>query len=447
MLRSADLFTLFTAIRDGECVSIVGLSNMGKSRFLRDATSPIVRERFLQDPSRAWLFVHVDCNLMAERSEQGLHELILRSAIEEMQYNQASLDLKTQLDTCYQQVIEPQSPIRSPLAFTRAIGLLCERSGCTVVILFDEFDDPFETLEGRAFLNLRATKDRYREALIYITATDRRLGDICNDHEHGEFIELVGPRVQWLGFLNREDSRALGQQLAQARGEALGDEALDFIVAQAGGHPGLMRSVIGTLMRTGIGTPLNARMDALRQTEQLIEHDPNVRAECDKLWIQLSPTEQAALLAHATGDPEDALTLEQLRIKRILARPNEGEDRRAVTGEVWRSYLNRQAILRMGTRRTVRVDIDSGEVYVNERKIEPLTDLEYKLLLLLYGRLNKIVDKYTIVTNVWGEGYLEDVDDVRIEKLVSRLRAKLEPNATDPKYLTTVRGRGYRLVG
>ena len=60
---------------------------------------------------------------------------------------------------------------------------------------------------------------------------------------------------------------------------------------------------------------------------------------------------------------------------------------------------------------------------------------------------NKIVDKYTIVTNVWGEGYLEDVDDVRIEKLVSRLRAKLEPNATDPKYLTTVRGRGYRLVG
>ena len=414
MLRSADLFTLFTAIRDGECVSIVGLSNMGKSRFLRDATSPIVRERFLQDPSRAWLFVHVDCNLMAERSEQGLHELILRSAIEEMQYNQASLDLTTQLDTCYQQVIEPQSPIRSPLAFTRAIGLLCERSGCTVVILFDEFDDPFETLEGRAFLNLRATKDRYREALIYITATDRRLGDICNDHEHGEFIELVGPRVQWLGFLNREDSRALGQQLAQARGEALGDEALDFIVAQAGGHPGLMRSV---------------------------------RAECDKLWIQLSPTEQAALLAHATGDPEDALTLEQLRIKRILARPNEGEDRRAVTGEVWRSYLNRQAILRMGTRRTVRVDVDSGEVYVNERKIEPLTDLEYKLLLLLYGRLNKIVDKYTIVTNVWGEGYLEDVDDVRIEKLVSRLRAKLEPNATDPKYLTTVRGRGYRLVG
>ena len=447
MLRSADLFTLFTAIRDGECVSIVGLSNMGKSRFLREVTSPIVRERFLQDPSRAWLFVYVDCNLMAERSEQGLRELILRSAIEELQRNQASLDLTAQLDACYQQVIEPQSPIRSPLAFTRAIGLLCEHSGRTVVILFDEFDDPFETLEGRAFLNLRATKDRYREALIYITATDRRLGDIRNDREHGEFIELVGPRVQWLGFLNREDARALGQQLAQARGEALGDEALDFIVAQAGGHPGLMRSVIGTLMRTGIGTPLNARMDALRQTEQLIEHDPNVRAECDKLWIQLSPTEQAALLAHATGDPEDALTLEQLRIKRILARPNEGEDRRAVTGEVWRSYLNRQAILRMGTRRTVRVDVDSGEVYVNERKIEPLTDLEYKLLLLLYGRLNKIVDKYTIVTNVWGEGYLEDVDDVRIEKLVSRLRAKLEPNATDPKYLTTVRGRGYRLVG
>ncbi|MCW1969072.1 MAG: winged helix-turn-helix domain-containing protein [Anaerolineae bacterium] len=447
MLRRADLFTLFTAIRDGECVSVVGLSNMGKSRFLQSVALPLVRDRFLQDATRAWLFVYIDCNLMAERSEQGLREIILRGAIEALQHNRASSELIAQLDAYYQQVIEPQSPIRSPLAFNRAMSLLCEQSGCTVVLLFDEFDDPFESLEGRAFLNLRATKDRYREALVYVTATDRRLADIRNDRERGEFVELVGPRVQWLGFLNREDARALGQQLAQARGEALGDESLDFVVAQAGGHPGLMSSVIGTLMRTGIGTPLNARMEALRQTEQLIEHDPNVRAECDKLWGQLSVAEQAALVAHVTGDPEDALTLEQLRIKRILPRPNEGEDRRVVLGEVWRSYLNRQAILRMGTRRTVRVDVDSGEVYVNERKIEPLTDLEYKLLLLLYGRLNKIVDKYTIVTNVWGEGYLEDVDDVRIEKLVSRLRAKLEPNATEPKYLTTVRGRGYRLVG
>ena len=38
------------------------------------------------------------------------------------------------------------------------------------------------------------------------------------------------------------------------------------------------------------------------------------------------------------------------------------------------------------------------------------------------------------------------LDDARIEKLVSRLRKKVEPDPNEPRYLLTVRGRGYRLV-
>ena len=56
------------------------------------------------------------------------------------------------------------------------------------------------------------------------------------------------------------------------------------------------------------------------------------------------------------------------------------------------------------------------------------------------------MDKYAIVTNVWGEGYIDEVDDARNEKLISRLRQKVEPDHGSPQFLTTVRGRGYRLV-
>ena len=51
-----------------------------------------------------------------------------------------------------------------------------------------------------------------------------------------------------------------------------------------------------------------------------------------------------------------------------------------------------------------------------------------------------------MVEAVWGEDYIDEVDDARIEKLVSRLRQKLEPDAANPHYLITVRGRGYKLV-
>ena len=65
----------------------------------------------------------------------------------------------------------------------------------------------------------------------------------------------------------------------------------------------------------------------------------------------------------------------------------------------------------------------------------------------LVSSLLKIIDKYGIVESVWGESYIDEVDDARIEKLVSRLRQKIEPDAEQPRYLTTIRGRGYKLVG
>jgi len=92
------------------------------------------------------------------------------------------------------------------------------------------------------------------------------------------------------------------------------------------------------------------------------------------------------------------------------------------------------------------VDVDSGEVWVDGRKVPTLTNLEFRLLLLLYGRTGKICDKYQVVEAVWGQDYIDEVDDARIEKLVSRLRRKLERDPSEPKYLVTVRGRGYRLL-
>jgi DNA-binding response OmpR family regulator len=96
--------------------------------------------------------------------------------------------------------------------------------------------------------------------------------------------------------------------------------------------------------------------------------------------------------------------------------------------------------------RGVQVDVEAGHVFVDGKQIEPLTDLEYRLLILLYDHLDEVVDKYEIVEGVWGTDYIDEVDDGRIERLVSRLRARIEPDSSEPRHVLTVRGRGYRLV-
>jgi two-component system response regulator RegX3 len=92
------------------------------------------------------------------------------------------------------------------------------------------------------------------------------------------------------------------------------------------------------------------------------------------------------------------------------------------------------------------VDTASGAVTLNGKSVESLTALEYKLMLLLFQNRDRLIDKYQIVTSVWGESYIDEVDDARIEKLISRLRQKIEPDPANPRFLTTVRGRGYKLV-
>jgi hypothetical protein len=293
-------------------------------------------------------------------------------------------------------------------------------------------------------LNLRAVKDKFAQSISFVTATDKPLSEIRSDGEASEFIELFADRVQWIGLLNQSDSRRVVTDAAKAEASKLHEEEIAFIVEQAGGHAALLGAVTNVWRRIASGAPDAARKQALSLIAQALDSDPTVRAECIKLWTQLTTEEHDALAALVDGKRVDANMLAGLRTKRLWPADEAGG---VVVGEVLRNFAKRQALTRPGQPLGVQVDIDAGEVSVDGRTVEALTELEYKLLLLLYGRLNKIVDKYTIVTNVWGENYLDSVDDARIEKLVSRLRGKLEPDVAEPKYLVTLRGRGYKLLG
>jgi hypothetical protein len=88
----------------------------------------------------------------------------------------------------------------------------------------------------------------------------------------------------------------------------------------------------------------------------------------------------------------------------------------------------------------------TGDVYVEGRRSDPLTPLEYNLLLLLYENSERMCTREEIIERVWG-GAVPPTDNTRVEKLISRLRRKVEPYPDRPTYVRTVRGKGYRLLG
>jgi DNA-binding winged helix-turn-helix (wHTH) protein len=181
-----------------------------------------------------------------------------------------------------------------------------------------------------------------------------------------------------------------------------------------------------------------------RRAAEVLAQNLNIQAECRRILGDLAPAEQEALLSFYRptegGQPVD---MDSVVAKRLVV--GEGPERR-IFARAFVEFVQRQHVTRRPSRDGLRVDPDSGEVWVNGTQIPTLTNLEYRLLLLLYGRLGKICTKYEVVEAVWGEDYIDEVDDARIEKLVSRLRQKIEPDVANPKYLLTVRGRGYKLV-
>jgi len=73
-----------------------------------------------------------------------------------------------------------------------------------------------------------------------------------------------------------------------------------------------------------------------------------------------------------------------------------------------------------------------------------LTPTEWRLLELLLRNPNRLVTRETILTEVWGPQYTTDTGYLRL--YLSQLRKKLEPEPSQPRYLLTEAGMGYRFT-
>jgi DNA-binding response OmpR family regulator len=71
-----------------------------------------------------------------------------------------------------------------------------------------------------------------------------------------------------------------------------------------------------------------------------------------------------------------------------------------------------------------------------------LTRTEFLLLCELAESPNRVLSRDVLLENVWGYDYFGDGRVV--DAHVRRLRKKIEPNPSEPTYVVTVRGLGYR---
>ena len=107
------------------------------------------------------------------------------------------------------------------------------------------------------------------------------------------------------------------------------------------------------------------------------------------------------------------------------------------------SFLRRNTLSK---KRVGDFEIDEAKMEVSlEGYLLDLTKIEFDILLLLLSNQGKVFSREVIFNAINGIGY--NSKDRTVDMHISNLRAKIGDDSKNPKYIKSVWGIGYKLVG
>jgi hypothetical protein len=189
------------------------------------------------------------------------------------------------------------------------------------------------------------------------------------------------------------------------------------LLALSGHHPGLLKA-IAAAWSDGDPTQPSSWLDQAA-----------VIRECELLWGDLPKDSRNAIYEPPIND-------EILAKAGLVVNGN-------LSSAVFAAFIQEKS----GT--GLHLNRKTGEVHRGGALLSTsLTAKEFDLLSYFLDNEGTICEKDALIRAVWPEDkvYEEGIRDDSLAQLVRRLRTKIEPDPSDPTYLQTVPGRGYRFV-
>jgi energy-coupling factor transporter ATP-binding protein EcfA2 len=395
--RKEEVQHLLNLLRAGECVSLIGLSGMGKSNllgYLAYRASP--QEK---DGPNCTL---VDCNRLSRFEADDFFQLVLSQV--QMQFASPEVQKDEPLSNSFE-------------VLNRTIAFVLEKSSKPLAVLLDGLDDLARAVDRAFFNQLRSLRDTYKYRLSYLLATRQPLKNITGADKIREFDDLLVSNQVWLRPLSLDDARWTIRRFEKRLGLGFDKEAIQNLLSLSGHHPGLLKALAATW---SFGDPKEPA-SWLKQA--------SVRRECELLWGDLPEESHNAIYDPAIDD--EVLVNAGLSVDGRLSIP------------VFAAFIQEKS----GT--ALWLNRSTGEIYRGGALLPvSLTAKEFELLSYLLDNEGDICEKDALIRAVWPEDkvYEEGIRDDSLAQLVRRLRTKIEPDPSNPTYLQTIPGRGYRFI-
>ncbi len=421
----------------GESGLIVGGSGVGKSNLVSFLMNrPDMIASYIPRQPERYCFLLLDMNALPAFTVPFFYRALFQ-ALADAAEQIDNPDLLRAMQALNAQPTKWDDPFAVLTLLQKAHRLFIRQAGKKVVWLLDRFDEACHYLDVQTLNSLRALRDRFKGDLIYLLFTRQPLARLRSLNEIDEFYEIVAANTCWLGPMVEADSRWMAQYLAGQRESVFTEATISQLICVSGGLPAFLKGA-GLALAQG---ELNPAQSSQEWVSQLLPR-PEFQRNCQEIWHDLNPDEQHALsVLQAEGDT--ALLDRDI----IVYLQNIGllDKNKRIFSPIFAAYIAQQRGATAGlielhpkTRAVLR-----GGIALNVE----LTPSEDRLLSFLLEHPGEICQKDTLIYAVWPSDYqAAGISDERLAQLVKRLRDKIEPNPTDPLYIQTVRGRGYRLM-
>lgn len=128
-----------------------------------------------------------------------------------------------------------------------------------------------------------------------------------------------------------------------------------------------------------------------------------------------------------------------LHFEKIIPHPVSAHALQTAIGEMLRTGGN-DYLIQAGD---VSLDLHN-RVVITPRGEYHMTPKQCALLQILMERRNEVVSRREIMQEIWQTNFLEDTRTLDVH--MRWLRERIEQDPSNPRYIVTVRGRGYRFV-
>ena len=231
---------------------------------------------------------------------------------------------------------------------------------------------------------------------------------------------------------------------------------------------------LGPLLRDWVSLEIDIRLDLLQTTDLSTRH---------RLEEQLlSVSQLAAPIPRQAFAPDEEKTLSAIERLRHAAASLPGTDdssyliglffcclKRLLSYNPQRRYSRRRLLpyahalllaamlteklishqqaaeLTPQARTSLWIDEPNKQVWLKGQQLN-LTPQEYQILAYLYQHAGQLSSRQQIVEDALGQTYDKSIGNSQLNSAISRLRQKIELDPSQPQYLITVRGYGYKLV-